>query len=147
MKKRKLIASSLIGIALILWAIFYFEIDFPEGFGGYFDPAYYGQFGPLAICVELLIAGFYLFNGHPKTNFTMALFGFTVVLDFLLSLVGFITNILPSYALIIFLCCAVFAFWLAFSNGFSTGRISFAAAFSSFLLGTALELFFTGTIF
>lgn len=147
MKKRKLIASAFIGIALILGAIFFKEINFPEGFGGYFDPAYYGQFGHLAICVELLIAGIYLFRGHPKTNFTMALFGFTVVLDFLLNLAGFITSGLPVYALIIFMCCAVIAFWLAFSNAFGTGRISFITALLSFILGTALELFFTGTVF
>ncbi|MGB5430158.1 hypothetical protein [Eudoraea sp.] len=142
MKKRKVIASVFILIALILGAIFYSEIVLPESLEGYFKPAYINQFGPLAICIELLIAGFYLFAGHPKTNFTMALFGFTVVLDFILNLVGLITTGLPFYALIIFLCCAVFAFWLAFSNAFGTGRISFVGAFGSFVMGIIVELFF-----
>lgn len=142
MKKRKIIALILILIALVLGTIFFSEIVFPEGLESYFKIAYYSQFGPLAICVELLIAGFYLFTGHPKTNFTMALFAFTVLLDLIFSLTGLITTLVPLYALVIFLCCALFAVWLAFSNTFNTGRISIAAAIGSFILGNAVELFF-----
>ena len=99
MKKRKIIATVFIILALVLGAIFfsrteffmgfedyfkaeYFnQIDFPIGFKANFKAEYFNQFGPLAISVELLIAGFYLFNKHPKTNFTLALFGFTALLD------------------------------------------------------------------
>ncbi|WP_297704954.1 hypothetical protein [uncultured Eudoraea sp.] len=142
MKKRKIIASVLIIIALILGSIFFSEIMFPVGWEGYFKTEYYGQFGPLAICVELLIAGIYMFIAHPKTNFTMALFAFTVLSDLFFNIIGLITTLVPVYALVIFLCCAVLALWLAFSNAFSLGRISLAAAFGSFILGNAVELFF-----
>ena len=142
MNKRKIIASVFIIIALILGAIFFSEIIFPKGLEGYFKTEYYGQFGPLAICVELFIAGLYLFIAHPKTNFIMALFAFTVFLDLFFNIIGLITTLVPIYALVIFLCCAVFALWLAFSNAFSSGRISFAGAFGSFILGNAVELFF-----
>ncbi len=142
MKKRKIIASVFIIIALVLSAIFFLEIVFPKGLEGYFKTEYYGQFGPLAICVELLIAGFYLFTGNPKTNFAMALFAFTVLSDLFFNIIGLITTLVPIYALVIFLCCSLFALWLAFSNAFGTGRISFAGAFGSFILGNAVELFF-----
>ncbi len=142
MKKRKIIASVFIIIALILGSIFFSEIEFPMGMEGYFKTEYYSQFGSLAICVELLIAGFYLFSGHPNTNFTMALFAFTVMLDLFFNTIGLITTLLPIYALVIFLCCAVFALWLAFSNAFSLGRISLVGAIGSFILGNAVELFF-----
>lgn len=142
MLKRKIIASAFIIIALVLGAIFFSEISFPKGLEGYFKTEYYGQFGPLAICVELLIAGFYLFTAHPKTNFTMALFAFTVLSDLFFNIIGLITTLLPIYALVIFLCCAVFALWLAFTNAFSLGRISLVGAIGSFILGNAVELFF-----
>jgi len=142
MKKRKFLASAFIVIALVLGALFYSEIVFPVGIEGYFKTEYYSQFGPLAICVELLIAGIYLFTAHPKTNFTMALFAFTVILDLFFNTIGLITTLVPIYALVIFLCCAVFALWLAFSNAFSLGRISLVGAIGSFILGNAVELFF-----
>ena len=142
MNKRKIIASVFIIIALILGAILFSEIVFPKDLEGYFKTAYFSQFGPLAICVELLIAGLYLITGNPRTNFAMALFAFTVLMDLFFNVIGLITTLVPIYALVIFLCCAVFALWLAFSNAFSTGRISFAAAFGSFILGNAVELFF-----
>jgi len=142
MKKRKIIALAFIITALVLGTIFFSEIVFPQGLEGYFRTSYYSQFGPLAICVELLIAGFYLFTGHPKTNFTMALFAFTAFLDLFFNLIGLFITLVPIYAMVIFLCCAVLALWLAFSNAFNTGRISIAAAIGSFILGNAVELFF-----
>lgn len=142
MKIRKIIASAFIIIALVLGTIFFSEIMFPKGLEGYFKIAYYSQFGPLAICVELLIGGFYLFLGHPKTNFTMALFAFTALLDPFFNLIGLFTTLVPVYAMVIFLCCAVIGLWLAFSNAFNLGRISFFGALGSFILGNAVELFF-----
>jgi hypothetical protein len=44
--------------------------------------------------------------------------------------------------MILFVCCALVSLWLAFSNAFNLGRITFIAAFGSFILGTAVELFF-----
>jgi hypothetical protein len=142
MKKRKFLASAFIVIALVLGALFYSEIVFPENLGGYFKSEYYNQFGPLAISIELLIAAIYLFIGHPKTNFTMALFAFTTLLDPIFNLIGLITSMVPIYAMVILLCCALIAIWLAFTNAFNLGRISFIGAFGSFILGSVVELFF-----
>ncbi len=142
MNIRKILAAVFILISIVLGGIFFKSISFPQGLESYFSSEYYNQFGPLAICVELLIAGLYLFVKNNKTNFTLALFGFTALLDPIFSTVGLFISTVPIYAMIIFVCCALISLWLAFSNSFSLGRISFFGAFGSFLLGTAVELFF-----
>ena len=88
MKKRQLIALILLIVGLGLSAAFFLKIDFPQGFEGYFKRAYYNQFGPLAIGVELIIACYYLFIGQKKTNFALALFGFTAILDPVFNFIG-----------------------------------------------------------
>ena len=142
MKNRKIIAILFILIGLVLGAIFFTNIHFPEGLVSYFKKDFYSQFGPLAISVELLIAGLYLFKKDPKTNFTLALFGFTALLDPFFSVIGLFTSAVPIYAMILFVCCALLALWLAFSNTFTLGRISFFEVIVSFILGNAVELFF-----
>ena len=142
MTSRKIIAVIFILMALVLGTLFYLKINFPKEIGGYFNSEYYGQFGPLAISIELLIAGVYLFIKHPKANFTLALFGFTAILDPLFNLAGLFTSLVPVYAMILFVAAALLSLWLAFTNTFNLGRISFLSAFFSFLLGTAVELFF-----
>ena len=160
MNNRKIIATVFIILAIVLGAIFfsqtefltglkdyfkeeyYNQIKFPTGLETYFKAEYYNQFAPFAISVELLIAGFYLFNKHPKTNFTLALFGFTALLDLFFNAIGLFTSSVPTYAMFLFVSCALLAIWLAFSNTFKLGRISFIGAFVSFILGNAIELFF-----
>ncbi len=142
MKTRKIIASLFIILALTLGVIFYFDIEFPKGLEAYFTKAYYSQFGPLAICVELLFAGMYLFKRHEKANFTLALFGFTVLLDAIFNVLGLFSSTLPIYAMVLFICCALVSLWLAFTDTFKLGRISIIGALFSFILGNAVELFF-----
>lgn len=129
-------------IALVLGIIFFQDITFPVGLEEYFKAAYYNQFGPLALCVELLVAGLYLYQGHPKANFTLALFGFSALLDPVFNYFGIFATQLPVYATVIFILCGLLALWLAFTNTFDTGRISIPGAFGSFILGCAVELFF-----
>ena len=142
MKNRKIIASLFMILALVLGFIFLSKIDFPMGLEAYFKKGYYSQFGALAISIELLIAGFYLFRKHPKTNFTLALFGFTALLDPLFSVIGLFTSSVPTYAMVLFAGCAVLALWFAFSNTFKLERMSFIGVVVSFILGSAVELFF-----
>ncbi|MGI9545906.1 MAG: hypothetical protein ACR2MM_01615 [Flavobacteriaceae bacterium] len=142
MNLRKIIAFVFLLIALVLGIIFYLQLQFPQGLESYFDKEYYNQFGPLAICVELLIAGYQLFFKHAKTNFTLALFAFTAILDPVFNAVGlFVTN-LPLYGTVLFIICAIIALWIAFTNKFGLGRISFYWAFGGFVLGVIVELFF-----
>lgn len=142
MKKRKGIASIFIVLSLILGVIFFLNIDYPENVGGYFKKLYYSQFGPLAICVELFIAAYYLFVGYKKSNFALALFAFTALLDIFFNLTGLFTSGIPNYAMVLFFICAVISLWIAFSNAFNLGRITLLGAITSFVLGNAIEFYF-----
>jgi hypothetical protein len=142
MNTRKIIAAIFIIVAIVLGVIFYVKIDFPMGLEAYFKKEFYSQFGPLAISIELLIAGFHLFIKHPKSNFTLALFGFTALLDPIFNTIGLFTSSVPTYAMVLFAICAFLALWLAFSNTFKLGRISLIGVIVSFILGIAVELFF-----
>ena len=142
MKAYRIIATIFILIALGLGIVFFSELSFPLNLEDYFKREYYNQFGPLAICVELLVAGIYLFRKHPKANFTLALYGFTALLDPVFNAIGLFNTSVPVYGTVLFIGCAIPALWMAFSNSFDLGRISFIAAFGSFLLGLAVELFF-----
>lgn len=138
----KIIAYVFIISALSFGVVSFLNIEFPSGLTAYFTKEYYSQFGPLAICVELLIAGIYLLNRNTKTNFALALFGFTVLLDVTFSLLGLFSSLLPVYATVPFLGYALFSLWLAFTDTFELGRISIIAALTSFILGNLVELFF-----
>ncbi|MEP3210174.1 MAG: hypothetical protein ABJN95_13325 [Maribacter sp.] len=142
MKKRKNISLLLLSIGAALSIAFILKIEFPQGFEAYFKRAYYNQFGPLAISIELIIASYYLFIGHEKTNFTLALFGFTALLDPLFNQIGLFNSIVPLYGTIILSICAVLCLWLAFANTFQLKRLSRLAAILSVILGVFVELFF-----
>jgi len=142
MKKRKIISLLLLIIGLALSVAFITKIEFPKGFEAYFKREYYNQFGPLAISVELLIASYYLFIGHKKTNFTLALFGFTALLDPFFNQIGLFNSIVPLYGTIVLSICALLCLWLAFANTFKLKRLSHIAAILSVVLGILIELFF-----
>lgn len=142
MKSIKIIASIFIILALGYGVVSFLKIEFPVGLETYFTKEYYSQFGRIAICVELLIAGLYLFNRNTKTNFALALFGFTVLLDIIFHLLGLFSSLLPIYATVPFLGCAILSLWLAFTDTFKLGRISIIGVLISFVLGNAVELFF-----
>jgi len=142
MKERKITALVLLIVALIIIIAFLLEVEFPQGCETYFKRDYYKQFGPLAIGLELLFGSYYLLVGDEKTNFALALFGFTALLDPFLDQIGLFESIVPLYGKIILSICGLFCLWLAFKNIFKLKRISFEAAFASFILGSFVELFF-----
>ena len=142
MKARYFLAGLFILIATVFGILFFFDIEFPQGIKPYFKKEYYGQFGPLVISIELLTAGIYLWIKHSKTNFVMGVFAFTALLDPIFNLTGLFTSQVPQYATITFVLCGIAALIIAFTNAFELGKISWKAAFGSFLTGTAVELFF-----
>jgi len=142
MEKRKIISLLLLLVGVVLSVAFISRVEFPQGFEAYFEREYYNQFGPLAISIELLIAGYYLFRGHKKTNFALALFGFTALLDPLFDQVGLFDSIVPSYGTIILSICGLLCIWLAFANPFELKRLSGLVAILSLVLGVFVELFF-----
>ena len=139
---RKFLAALYIIIALILGSLFYMALDRPASPFAYFQKEYYNQLGPLTICVEMLIAGIHLFIKHKKANFTLALFGFTALLDPVFNWVGLFDTNVPLYGSMIFIFCAIPALWLAFTNTFGLGKISISSTLLSFGLGLSVELFF-----
>lgn len=142
MKKRKIISLLLLIIGLALSVAFLTKIEFPQGFEAYFKREYYNQFGPLVISIELLIASYYLFIGHKKANFTLAVFGFTALLDPLFNQLGLINTAVPLYGTIIFSICALICLWIAFSNTFKLIRMSILSTAVSVILSLVIELFF-----
>lgn len=142
MTSQRIIALVFIGIALTLAFIFYFGVDFPDDLGGYFKKSYYSQYGPIAISVELMMAGYYLFKGNKKANFALALFGFTASLDIFFHITSILNSSVPLVGMILFALCAIAAFYIAFSNAFNLGKISLWGTLLSFILGNAIEFFF-----
>ena len=102
----------------------------------------YNQFGPLSICVELLIASYYLLIGHKKTNFTLAIFGFTALLDPFFNQIGLFNSTVPLYGTIILSICAMLSLWLAFANTFKLKRLSNLEAIIGVVFAVFVELFF-----
>lgn len=140
--QRRIIASLFIIIGLIFGAIFYLNIDKPLDFIGYFQKPYYSQFGPFAISLELIFAGYALLKKLDKSYFTLAIFGFTVLSDFLLSLSGIFISGLPIYATIVFLVCTAISFWIIVAKKFDLEPMSWFKTVLSFVLGALVELFF-----
>lgn len=142
MNTRKAIATIFMGIALVFSVLLYLDTNYPEDFSEYFSLSFYTQYGPIAIAIELFIAGFYLFRGSKRANFALALFGFTVFADILFQITSLISSNTPLYAMLVFSACAIGAFYIAFSNAFNLGRITLLATIASFVMGNALEWFF-----
>lgn len=143
MVNRKLISAVFLLIAIGLGIVFYLRLHLPPGnVEYYFDKENFNQIGPLAICVELLIAGIHLLRKHPKTNISLAVFGFTALLDPLFNTIGVFDTNVPLYGSVIFVLCAIPALWIAFTNTFGLGRISWPWAIASFSFGVIIELFF-----
>lgn len=145
MNKRKTISLVLIIIGIALSVAFVSKIEFPQGLETYFKREYYNKFGPLAISMELLIASYYLFKAHKKTNFALALFGFTALLDPLFIQIGLFNSLVPLYATIILSICGLICLWIAFSNTFNLKPLSRIGAVVSVMLGVLIELFFNYT--
>ncbi|TDS18911.1 hypothetical protein DFQ03_0624 [Maribacter caenipelagi] len=141
-RKRKLIAIIFGVLAIVFGVILFLKVDAPHHLGEYFTKAYYGQFGAIAICVELLAAAYYLFIGHKKTNFAMALFAFTVALNGILNLLGLGTSSIPIFIMLVFLVSGGIAFYIAFSNAFNSGKILIRNVIFSFVLGNIIAFYF-----
>ena len=142
MGKRKIIASLLLSIGVLLSIAFLLQIDFPQGFEVYFERAYYSQFGPLVISIELLTASYYLFIEHKNTNLALAIFGFTGLLDPILTKLGYLNSSMPLYGTIIIAACALLCLWLAFSNTFKLSPMTLLKITISVIIGFITEIFF-----
>lgn len=142
MKKRIIISVLLLIIGICLSINFLVMVEFPQGLEAYFKREYYNQYGPLVISVELLFASYYLLIKHEKTNFALALFGFTALLDPIFNQIGLFTSVVPLYGTILLSICGLVCLWMAFANTFSLKRMSILATIASVILSVIIELFF-----
>lgn len=140
--KRKIMALILSLIGVLLSIAFFVKIEFPQGFENYFKREYYNQFGPIVISMELLTANYYLFIGHKNTNFALAVFGCTALLDTLFNQIGLLNSNMPLYGTIIFSICALLCLCIVFLNSFKLSRMSILSTIVSVVLSVLIELFF-----
>ena len=142
MESRKILASVYIVTAIILAIVFYANLEMSHDLSRYFKKEFYNQMGPIAICVEMLVAGIHLYKKHRAANFTLALFAFTALLDPVFNAIGLFDTNVPVYGTMIFIFLGIPALWIAFTNAFDMGKISWPKAVLSFVFGVLIELFF-----
>lgn len=138
MVNRKLIGTVFIVVALITLGIFISRTEFSIQLQDWISFNYYIQFSAYFISIMLLYSGVYLFRLNPKSNFAMAIFGYTVFEVVALGWMGIISNNLGTYATIMFGCCAIVALWIAHANSFSSRKLSLKEILISISIG-ALE--------
>lgn len=141
MKARVTISLGFVLIGLAFSLLFFAQIEMPTDLRMYFRTGTYDRFGPLAISIEMLVAGCYLLFAQSKANFALAIFAFTALLDPIFNLTGIFTSLVPTYATLLFIFCALISLWISFTDTFNTGRLTLFSAVVSFLFSTAIELF------
>ena len=149
MPARKIIGTVFSLIAIVCSIIFIKGSDlsfnlreyFDFSLKSYFSLEYFRQITPLIVTLILLYGGVLLMIKPSKSNAVLALFGFTVLEEVVFSWLGIITINLPGLIIAIFLTCALFALWIAYSDKINLKRLSMKDGLSSLFLGTLINLF------
>ncbi|MGK0316509.1 MAG: hypothetical protein ACI86M_002744 [Saprospiraceae bacterium] len=149
MAVRKIIGTIFSIIAILFSIIFIIQsnlsFDFKEYFDfslkSYFSLDYLRQITPLVLCLILLYGGLLLIIKPSKSNPVLALFGFTVIEEIVFDWFDIITISFPAYVIVVFLCCALLALWIAYSSTINLKRLSFKEGVSSLILGTLINAF------
>ena len=144
--------SKIIGIVFSLIAILFsiifmlqsdLNINLKEYFDyslkSYFSISYFNKILPLIICLILLYGGILLIFKPTKSNPILALFGFTVLEEAVLSSFGLISIDFPAYVLAIFFSSALLALWIAYSDTINEKHLSFKEGVSSLIFGTFIN--------
>ena len=140
MEKRKFIGIVFLAVALITISIFISQTEFSIQLQDWISFKYYIQFAPYVISIMLFYCGLYLLKKHPKSNFTMAIFGYTIAELVILDLTGISSNNLGTSATILFGCCAIVALWIAHANSFSLKKLSLVEILISVFVGAMQSL-------
>lgn len=142
MQAEKIIGAVFSTIAIITLGIFITRTEFSFQLQAWLSFKYYIQFSPYVISIMLLYSGVYLIGKNPKSNFAMAIFGYTMLEITALDWMGIVPNNLGMYPTLMFLCCAIVALWISHANSFNLKKLSlkeilisvFAGALESLLL-------------
>lgn len=148
MELRKIIGIVFLVVSLITFSIFITHTEFSIQLHAWISYKYYKQFAPHVISVMLFYCGLYLIQGNPKSNFSMAIFGYTIFELLALDLIGISSNSFDTTITALFGCCAISSLWIAHANSFSLKRLSTREILISIFVG-ALEstaLFYLNSI-
>lgn len=150
MAARKIIgfAFSLIGILCSVLFLIKSDLNtnlaeyFDFSFKSYFSLSYFYQTLPLITCLILLYGGVLLVIKPTKSNPILALFGFTVIEEFLFHCFGLITIDFPIYIVLLFFSIGLCTLWIAYSDKINQKRLSFKNGVFSLIMGTMINAFF-----
>ncbi len=148
MELRKIIGIVFLAVSLITFSIFITHTEFSIQLHVWLSYKYYMQFAPHVISVMLFYCGLYLIQVNPKSNFAMAIFGYTIFEILALDLIGTSTNNLGTTTTVLFGCCAISSLWIAHANPFKLKSLSTREILISIFVG-ALEstaLFYLNSI-
>ena len=138
MEIRKIIGVLFITVSLITFGIFITRTEFSIQLQAWISFKYYMQFAPQVVSIMLFSSGIYLIRRYPKSNFALAIFGYSIIELIALDLLGVVSNSFGAIATILFGCCAIIAMWVAHSNSFNLKKLSWVQVLISILIG-ALE--------
>ena len=137
---RKITGIAFLVASLTTFSIFITRTEFSIQLQAWMSFNYYIQFAPYFISIMLIYSGLYLIKKNPKSNFTMAIFGYTIFELAALDWIGVLPNNLGTTATILFGCCAIAALWIAHANSFSLKRLSLPEILVSILIGSLESL-------
>lgn len=140
MDKRKIVGAVFSIIALITIGIFIGQTEFSIQLQSYFSLEYCMQFVPLVISLLLLFGGVNLYLNQANANFALVLFGYAALEEILFDCIGLTSTYLSSYSMVLFLCCAIAALWIAHSNSFDLKRLSYRELITSVVFGAVESL-------
>lgn len=149
MAARKIIGIAFSSIGILFSIIFLFESGintnlkeyFDFSFKSYFSLSYFNQILPLIICLILLYGGILLLVKPIKSNPILAVFGFAVLEEIVLSWFGITSINFPTYIVVIFFPSALLALWIAYSDTINQKHLSLKEGVSSLILGTTIAAF------
>ncbi|MBR11280.1 MAG: hypothetical protein CMP48_26845 [Rickettsiales bacterium] len=148
MEIRKIIGIAFIAGSLITIGIFITQTEFSIQLQDWISFNYYMQFAPHVISIMLLYCGLYLIRKNPKSNFALAIFGYTIFELVALDWIGIVPNNLGTITTILFGCCAIIALWIAHTNLLNLKRLSWPEVLTSIFIGAleSLLLFYLNSI-
>ncbi|MGB1307589.1 MAG: hypothetical protein ACPG6B_01665 [Oceanihabitans sp.] len=138
--------NKIIGLIFSIFSIVY-SINFivnsklTYNLESYFDFEYLISLSPVVVSIILLIAGILLFVNPAKANLALALFGHSVVEEILFNWLGISTSQYDIYLTIIFLIFGLTALYIAYTDTFSSNKLSIKEAIISFVIGTLFAMY------
>ena len=125
MNKLRIPSGLLLGLAgLVIFASLFSNIDLMVDLPTYFKPEYYNQFSPLILCALLINAGVFIILKHKRTNFSLAMFGYTALEELLFRAIGLSQNLWPTWLIISFLLLGGICVFLAHRNPYKLKALS-----------------------